>query len=135
MDLATAIVDKAADTFRDECQEKKCVINITLRGRYAYIITIIPMNKHVVIKYKTLEYKIAKENKKDYDNILEFLYLAIKDDAELSLGDDDDDNEETFNINILSMKRQDTKLFYAEFKFENFGVIFKTYLETLRNMM
>ena len=141
MDLATDIVDTAALAFKEECEEKKCEIVITLRGRYTYIIYITPMNKHVLIKYKTLEYKIAKDNKEDYDTTVDFLQLAIIDDVEMSIKDEIEysnycpDHDDEFKTNILSIKRRDTKLFYMHFNFECFGDILKTYLKTLRNMI
>ena len=141
MDLATIIIDSAVNSFKDECESKTCDVNFMLRGgRYNYTIKIIPMNKHVMIKYKTLEYKVARENKDDYDSILKFLYGAIADDVNMILSDDieftgywpEDDVE--FSINRLEVKRLNTCVFNIQFECSRFEEVFRMYLSTLRNM-
>jgi hypothetical protein len=140
MDLANIIVDSAANAFKEECESKICDISLTLRGRYKYLIQIVPMNKHVLIKYKTLEYKVAKDNKEDYNSIISFLFSAINDDISMKLNDDIEyegywpGDDEYYHINSLEMKRINNRIFYIQFKYERFEEVFNMYLATLRNI-
>ncbi len=141
MDLANIIIDSAANAFKDECEAKTCDVNFMLRGgRYNYTIKIIPMNKHIIIKYKALEYKVARDNKDDYNDILKFLFGAISDDLNMVLSDDIEfsgywpEDDEEFAVNRLEVKRINTCIFNIQFKAGRFEEVFKMYLSTLRNM-
>ena len=98
------------------------------------------MNKHVMIKYKTLEYKIARDNKDDYNSTLQFLFNAITDDLDMILNDDIEfagywpEHDDEFSINRLEVKRMNTRIFNIPFESSKFEEVFRMYLSTLRNM-
>ena len=77
MDLAEMISKSAVETFKEECLSNTCDICIKLHRRYDYIVSITPMAKHILIKYKTLEYKISREDALSYNEIVEFLVNIV----------------------------------------------------------
>lgn len=85
MDLANLIVDSASETFKNECISNLVNVTITFHNRYKYVISIVPMSKHVILKYKTLEYKILRDDKSSYEEVIDYLLNAIDYDADESL--------------------------------------------------
>lgn len=138
MDLANMIVDASADKLKSECHKNTCKIVIHLHGRYNYVISITPMTAHVLLNYKTLEYKIARIDKESYNETLDFLLDAIENDCQININDDMEygdlwpDNEEFWYSNYMQVTRHDARVFYAEFKRENMTAVVKNYMRTLR---
>jgi len=140
MDLALTIVEASTETFKKECLTNTCNVDITIHDRYNYNIIIIPMEKHILIKYKTLEYRVARDDKKSYDDILNFLIEAIDDDIYTSLNLDIEyhgywpDHDENFYINSIIIKRHDEKVFNFNFKRDKLKEVMQLYLGCMINL-
>lgn len=139
MDLALTITESAAEIFRKECLTNTCYVNIIIHNRYKYNIIFVPMAKHIIIKYKTLEYKISREDNLSYKNIIDFLIEAIDDDADTSLQLDIEydywpDHDENFYINSLIIKRHNNNIFNLNFKRDKFKDVMQLYLKCMINL-
>ncbi len=138
MDLATLIVDSATETFKQECISNISNVTITVHNRYKYVISIIPMSKHVIIKYKTLEYKVSKDDKSSYNEIIDYLLNAIDDDVYTSLNweiewaDYWPDHDEDYCKNSLKIERKEEMVFGVEFKRDKLKSVSKMHLKCMR---
>lgn len=138
MDIAEMIADASVKTFKNECSSNTCNVEINMHCRYKYIISIIPMATHILIRYKSLEYKIARADKDAYESTIDFLVDAISDDAGNSLSDEIEfgnywpDHDEDFSTNTIRVVRHETQVFWNQFKEENMDKAVKRYLMTLR---
>lgn len=50
------------------------IVTITIKSNKTYIIQIWPNNDSIVIRYKTLEYKVKRDKLDVYKNIIQFIY-------------------------------------------------------------
>lgn len=140
MDLASYIAEAAVDTFKKECETNTCDVIFKMHNRYSYTISVVPMAKHIIIRYKTLEYKISREDTLSYDDIVNFLVEAIEDDIEVSLNCDIEwngywpDHDEEYHINNIVVKRHGENVFSIDFKRDKFESVLKFHLKCLRNL-
>ncbi|KIY93267.1 hypothetical protein MNEG_14695 [Monoraphidium neglectum] len=70
------ITDASVDKFK-ECDKNLCTVSINLHDTYKYVITVMPMASHVVLSYKTLQYKVPPADDKAYGDLIDFLTKAI----------------------------------------------------------
>lgn len=132
------IADASAEAFKKECTNNTCVIDINMHCRYKYQVTVTPMANHVLIKYKTMEYKIARSDKDAYYETVDFLVDAIDTDCDVSLNYDIEydsywpDNNEEHCINNLKVTRHGEQVFWREFKREDMQAQIKQYMRSLR---
>lgn len=85
MDLAHMIAESAAENFKKECESNVCEVKINAHCRYNYSIFITPMANHILVKYKTMEYKVPKDNAGAYENVVSFLAEAISDEVAMTM--------------------------------------------------
>jgi len=129
MDIASCIVDSSINT---------CEITILLHNRYKYVISIEPTKKYILLQFKTLEYKVKREDKDTYEDILDYLLQSIDDDAKTILNWDIEwinylpDNDINSHKNTLELKRFDESIFKIQFKRDELKPICKMHLKYLR---
>lgn len=138
MDLANMISDVAASQYKKECLSNKCHVTINMHNRYSHEIEVIPLTHHIILKYKTLEFKIQRQNKQEYENSIEFLLDELQDAVALSLSDDIEyggywpENDEYYNENDVVVKKNEQRVFYKPFREEHFTETVGKYLKSLR---
>ncbi len=138
MDLANMIADASVQIYKKECIENACIIKINMHDKYKYEIQVIPLASHVIIKYKTLEYKIAKADKDGYESIIQFLLEAIHEDVDMSVSVDIEhggywpDHDENYDQNFLRITKSSTSVFFTQFKQENMEKDVARYMKFLR---
>lgn len=132
------ISDAAATQFKTECLSNKCFVTIKMHNRYSYDVEVIPMTSHILLKYKTLEFKIQRQNKQEYEDSIQFLLDEIEDAISLSLSDDMEyggywpDADEFYNENFVIVKKNNEQVFYKPFREEQLKDIIGKYLKSLR---
>lgn len=77
MDLAQFIVDASAQTFKDDCIANQLEIVFLFHDKYKHLLYIIPMAAHVIIKFRTVEYKVQRNDKTTFDELIHFLLDVI----------------------------------------------------------
>lgn len=138
MDLANMIADVSVEMFKEKCDKNICVISLNLHNRYKYEITVTPMANHVLLKYKTLEYKVPRIDKNAYEDTIDFLVHALDDDCCVSMNQDIEfnsywpENDEDHYYCSIRMIRHGEQVFHSEFKRENMQKEVKRYMRTLR---
>lgn len=138
MDLADMIVGAAATQLKKECLSNKCVISICMHNRYIYVIEVISLTNHIILKYKSLEYKILRQNKDEYNEIVTFLVDEIVDADEIQVNEDIEfngywpNNDDAYHENSVTVKRNDEKVFYKPIKEVDLSDVVGKYLKSLR---
>ena len=138
MDLAHMIADVSIDKFKKECENNTCSVELCLRNRYNYKILVIPMGTHALVRYKTIEYKIPRSDKESWKEVVDFLIEAINTDCNHNVNSDIEyaglwpDNEEFWYRNTLSLIRHNEKVFWTEFKEDDFETTIAKYMYSLR---
>lgn len=138
MDLAMMISDAAASQFKTECLSNTCYVKIGMHNRYSYEIEVIPLTNHVILKYKTMEFKVHRQNKQEYEDAVSFLLEEIEDAVSLSLSDDIEyggywpDTDEFYNENFVTVTKNKEQVFNKPFREENFANTVGKYLKSLR---
>ena len=138
MDLASMIAEASVEAFKTECIRNTCSIRINLHSRYNYDVSITPMNSHILVRYKTLEYKIPRADKDSYNEVVDFLSEAIDSDCDNTVNSDIEfnglwpDNEEFWDQNTIRVHRNDEQVFEMVFNREKLVPVLKNYMQTLR---
>lgn len=138
MDLALMISDAAASKFKTECLSNTCYVKINMHNRYDYDIEVIPLTNHIILKYKTLEFKIQRANKQEYEESIQFLLDEIEDAVSLSLSNDIEyggywpDQDEFYNENSVLVVKNGERVFYKAFFEGDFKGTISKYLKSLR---
>ncbi len=131
------IVDASTETYKKESLKKASTIKVCMYNRHTYELTVIPMAKHVLIQYKTLEFKIGRDDKDGYESIVQFLVNAIYSDLELSIRDNilygegfiyNDDFDESY----LEVTRTGVSVFTTIITQKTMKEQLKTYLMPMR---
>jgi len=137
MDLAVLISEAASQAYKKDCTEKTCDVDILFHGRYKYKISITPMSKHILIKYKTIEYKVARDDKATFEEVVSFISDIIDNDANTTLNEDIEyngywpDDDENYDINTITLKSQNADVFSRSFMRDKFDVIIKNSLKCM----
>lgn len=133
------IAEASATAFKKECDENTCTVYFTMHGRYDYQLLVTPMTSHILIKYKTMEYKILRHDKEAYESTVAFLSEVISSEVDVYLNDDIEyngycpDHDENFNVNILKVARHGKQVFcIPAFKKEDMAETLKFYMKSLR---
>lgn len=138
MDLAIMISEAAASQLKNDCLTNACRITINFHNRYSYDVEVIPMTNHIILKYKTLEFKIEKSNKQEYEESVQFLIDEIEDASALDLSNDIEfggywpDSDEYYNENSVLVLKNGQRVFYKPFREEQFSETVGKYLKSLR---
>lgn len=140
MDLANMISDAAASQFKKECLSNTCYVTISMHNRYSYDVQVIPLTNHIILKYKTLEFKIQRQNKQEYEDSIKFLLDEIEDDVALRLSNDIEydgnwpHHDEHHGEHYVVVKKNEQQVFYKPFGEEDFAQTVGKYLQSLRLM-
>ena len=90
MDLANMIVDASAEALKKEYASKGLTLNMSFsiyddqqvirEGEECnYALSVVPINSNqLMIKYKALEYKVARSDEAAFTATIDFLLMAIK---------------------------------------------------------
>lgn len=138
MDLARMIADASYTLYKKECEKNMCSLKINMHCKYSYELNFIPLTRHILIKYKTIEYKINRSDKESYESIVDFLIKAIKEDAAQSVNNDIElesywpESDEYYDVNSIKVLKDDTQVFYKNFSEENMEKDIKCYMNFMR---
>ncbi|KIY94608.1 hypothetical protein MNEG_13355 [Monoraphidium neglectum] len=136
--LANMIADASVEKFKEECDKNVCTVSINLHNRHEYDITVMPMAIHVVLSYKTLQYKVPRADKETYTDTIDFLAEAIDNACRGNLHADVEfdryrpDSEESHYYCCLRVHRHGAQVFYREFERDDMQRELKRYMRTLR---
>jgi hypothetical protein len=139
MDLAQLITDASVDAYRKECNESQCIVHIVMHGdRYEREVIVIPMAKHVLIRYKAIEYKINRQDVQGYNEIISFLLKEIEAEIQKCVNIDIEfdgysphmHNEYTHNYVIVERKNEN--VFGRIFKENQLIEVVGKYMQSLR---
>jgi hypothetical protein len=138
MDLAGMIAESAASQYKKECHDKKCLLTISMHGRYKRDIEIVPMTNHVVLTYNTLSFKLDRHREKEYLETIEFLIQEIEDSISTELNEDIEynsywpDHDEFFHEHFIVVKRYEKTSLCKACKQESIRMHAINYLKNLR---
>lgn len=82
------IAEASAKVFQKQCEENALVVEISMHSKYKYNISVIPMASNILVRYRTLEYKIPRTDAEGYDAAIEFIISAIREDVIAQVADD-----------------------------------------------
>ena len=140
MDLANLIVESAASHLKEECLAKQCKISISMHGNHHIReIYVVPMANHVLIQYKTLEFKVIRQDRKAFNEVVEFLLNEIEEALKaavttavgLGIWESEYDVPDE---NYVDVSRGGDVVFSKAFEAENFRPVLSNYLKNLRMM-
>ena len=142
MDLARLINEVAAEHFKTDCITNQCLVHIGMHGgKYERVLCVIAMENHVLIRYKTLEYKILRSDAKAYAETVAFLLEEIQNDIILNINNEIEfdgyipEHDEYYTQNCVLVKRNNEQVFYRRFFLEDQMVdVVGKYLLSLRFM-
>jgi hypothetical protein len=84
-DLAKAVVSAAAHNFKKESEASACGIEIEIRSlldngatfTHIYTIKAMPMSQHVLLQYKSMTWKLPRNDSSAWQQTIEFIYEAV----------------------------------------------------------
>lgn len=138
MDLANLIVEAASANLKSDCIERKCVIKVFMHGdRYLREIYIVPMNNHIILQFRTLEFKLNRQEKDAFNETVEFLVNEIEDDLLKVFNEDIEydinwPNDEMYNKNYMTVGRSNEIIFSKRFDMTKMKSTLGTYLKNMR---
>jgi hypothetical protein len=139
MDLANFIVEASAATFKAECNDKKCRVNVSMHGgRYVRDLSVIPMSNHVLIAFRTIEFKLNRQDRHSFNDTVDFLVNEVEDDILKTLREDVEihgywpQNDDEYNVNLVTVGRADQIVFSKEFDEKKLTNVLGTYLRNMR---
>ncbi len=92
----------------------------------------------MLLKYKSLEFKVPRDNKSAWDEIIGYIIESVGDDAEGELNNDIEfegywpGHDEDFNRCFLSVHRHEEKVFTFDFTADKLSVLLKQHLKPMR---
>ena len=138
MDIARTITDLAADLYKSDCHNHSCKIEVSMIiGRYQTEIDFISLSQSVIIRYKTMEYKVSRSSSADFELVCKFILDQIAHELSATLSGEDVDNDfEHPEYNIISLKKNNDKqpIFEKNILFRNFKENVLEYMIPLRFM-
>lgn len=139
MDLADLIVKASAATFKAECNDKKCLVNVSMHGgRYVRELYVVPMSNHVLIAFRTMEFKLNRQDRDAFNDTVDFLVNEVEDDILKTLREDIEfhgfwpPNDEGYNVNLVTVSKADQIVFSKEFDEKKLTNVLGTYLRNMR---
>lgn len=86
MDLGRQIVAAAQQALEEDRAKRACNVTISFchrdsDGRYDFQLRVAPDGNHVIIRYKTLEYRVARSDKAGYEGVIRSIREAIINEA------------------------------------------------------
>jgi hypothetical protein len=113
MDLANLIVEASAATFKAECNDKKCLVNISMHGgRYVRDIYVVPMTNHVLIIFRTMEFKLNRQDRDAFTDTVGFLVNEVEHDMLKTIREDIEfheywpQNDDQYNVNQVTIAKK-----------------------------
>ena len=141
MDLARLINEVAAERFKNDCINNQCIVHIGMHGgKYERVICVISLDNHVLLRYKTLEYKIMRSDEKTYAATVAFLLEEIENDIISCVHTDIEfdgyypDRDDYYSDNYVIVKRNNERVFYRAFRENELVQVVGKYLYSLRFM-
>lgn len=101
--LASQIVAASADLYKKECETKQCDLIIGIyHNTYRFTVSFTPMKDQVLIKFRTMAYRVARKDVEGFEEIVNFLLQAIQDEIrEHSVRDEVDvDDQDAFDAGL-----------------------------------
>lgn len=139
MDLAQLITEASTDAFKKECIESQCIVHIVMHGdRYERQVIVIPMAKHVLIRYKCLEYKINRQDAQGYNEIISFLLQEIASEIQKCVSIDIEfdgyspHTHDEYTHNYVIVEKKNENIFGRIFKETQLVEVVGRYLQSLR---
>lgn len=139
MDLALLITEAACEQFKKDCLDHTYVLTVSKHGgRYKCDIQVVPMTNHVLLKYKSLEFKLSKHESAEYMDAIEFLMNGIDNDISYALEEDIEFNgywpadDEYYHENFIHVKRNEDIHFRKRVADDDVIKVAMTYLKNMR---
>lgn len=140
MDVALMISDVAAAKYKEECKTKECQVFIKMHYRYEHTIEIVPLTNHIILRYKSIEYKVSKQNKEEFDEVVSFLVEEISDAINYQLENDivyegyrpDTLSKYLYEQNYVCVQKKEETIFYKRFDSDAMQEVVGKYLKGLR---
>lgn len=138
MDLADYIVKVAANNLKSDCMDRKCTIKVFMHGdRYLREIYVISMTNHVLLQFRSIEFKLSREDKESFNDTVDFLVNEVEDDILKAFNEDIEydvywPNDEMYNKNYMTVGKANDIIFSKRFDLKELKKTLSTYLKNMR---
>lgn len=144
MDLAQQIVAAARKEFEQDCNKQSCdiIVNV-LYNCYNYTVRVVPLPDHLLVRHKSIVYKVPRTDRDGFEDVMGFLLQAIKDEIacrtaqdELDVDGVDFDDFVDEHRHKVTIMRHGSTVFQAGFQwYKNLDETFRRYTKTLRYLV
>lgn len=133
MDVARMITDVAAELYRQECENGMVKIEISMMmGRYITEIHFVPLSRNMLIRYKSMEYKVCRRDCANFEEVCNFILNQIVHDIFMCFVGEDVEEMENSEYNIISLTKNGEAAFQRNVTFASFKDNVMEYIMPLR---